>query len=327
MPVRSQHNPAVSVIIPAYNAVRYLGEAIESVLDQTFQDLEILVVDDGSIDDTLRIARHYENKIKIYSLANRGPSAARNVGINQANGEFLAFLDADDRFLPAKLSRQVAYLRAHPDVDVVYSNGYCLQGAGNGKVRQRTFSDYGFLHPTLGDPQSSLRLLAIQNAFPIHAALSRRQAILDVGGFDEALFGREDWDLWLRIAEDHRFAYLDEYVAEYRLNTGGVTDQVDRQAQAVRRIGQKVEAAHWFERLPVKDRSDFYFCWGVQELEYENTTAALECMQHALKLNAGNHLARAAAVSIRLFGRRAIAVYHWKRSYLGPRSSKYVVPA
>jgi glycosyltransferase involved in cell wall biosynthesis len=318
--------PNVSVIIPAYNAARYLAEAIESVLTQAFQDFEIVLVDDGSTDSTLRVAERYRERVQIYEQTHLGPSAARNAGLRLARGEFLAFLDADDRFLPGKLARQVAYLRANPQVDVVYSNGYGYRITEHRKEEQRTFTSLGYLNKNLGIPEISLPKLAIQNAFPIHAALSRRQAILDVGGFDEILLGREDWDLWLRVAEAHRFAYLDMYVALYRLGTGGVTEQNELQAQAVRRICGKVESSLWFDRLPEVTRSDFYFCWGVQELEYHQPRSALDCWQQAIHCDRGNYLARAAAIALRLLGWRIIAVYHWKRRFLGSRGSLAGVP-
>jgi hypothetical protein len=239
----------------------------------------------------------------------------------------VAFLDADDVVLPEKLSRQVDYLVANPLVDVVYSNGYCFYSLGDREEVHRTFISLGLLEVNLGEPEISLPLLAIQNAFPIHAALSRRQAILDVGGFDETLLGREHWDLWLRVAESHSFSYLDCHVAAYRLGTDGVTHQVDQQRQAVRRICQKVEASMWFKRLLPKARSDFYFCWGVQELEYHQPRAALQCWKHAVQSDRWNYLARAATVAVRLLGWRAITFYHWKLRWLGPRGSQAVPSA
>jgi len=316
------NSPLISVIIPAHNAERYLAQTIESVLAQTYQDFEIVFVDDGSTDNTLQVAERYREQVSIYTQAQCGPSAARNAGLRKAQGEFLAFLDADDILLPEKLSIQVGFLITNPQIDVVYSNGFGFYTTEEGEEIQQTFSALGFLQPFLGGPEVSLPLLAIQNAFPIHAALSRRQAILDVGGFDETLLGREDWDLWLRVGESHRFAYLDGYVALYRLGTGGVTDQVAHQRQAVRRICQKVEASPWFKHFPGKTRSDFYFCWGVQELEYHESQAALSCWQQAIYYDRGNYLARAATVGVRLLGWRAIVAYHWKLRLLGPRGSR-----
>ena len=314
--------PRVSIIIPAYNSSRYLAEAIDSVLAQTFQDFEIIIVDDGSTDGTLQVARNYPQLLRVVSQQRLGPSAARNAGIQVSKGEYLVFLDADDLLLPSKLEAQVFYLDDHSEVDVVYSNGYCFWAADNGSEIRIPFSNQGLLHPHLGQPEESLPVLAIQNAFPIHAALVRLPAIEHVGGFDQALFGREDWDLWLRVAESHRFAYLDKYVALYRQATAGVSDQFDDQAQAVRVIGGKVESRAWFQGLPADVRSDFYFCWGVQELEYRQTQAAKNRFRSAIVCDPGNYLARAALLSVQAFGNRALRLYHLKRRYLGARSPK-----
>jgi hypothetical protein len=153
----------------------------------------------------------------------------------------------------------------------------------------------------------------MQNGFPIHAALARRESILAVGGFDENLFGREDWDLWLRVAEAHRFAFLDVPVAIYRQQTNGVTSQSAYQALAVRAIGGKVESKDWFQRSPPRLRSNFYLSWGVQELEYRQTQAALERLRIALSCDPGNYRARAAFLCARLMGSRSVRLYHLQR--------------
>lgn len=312
--------PVVSIIIPAYNAARFLEQAIDSVQAQTYREYEIILVDDGSTDDTLQKFEKSAGSRTILSMPHRGPSAARNAGIRQARGEYLAFLDADDRFLPTKLEEQVAYLDSHPDVDVVYSDGFCFWVTEDCAEVRSTFSSQGLLYPLLGEPEKSLPVLAIQNAFPIHAALVRRRAVLAVEGFDESLFGREDWDLWLRVAEKHTFSFLNAHLALYRMGTGGVSDQFDDQAHAIRRIGRKVEATEWFKKSPNMMRSDFYFCWGVQELEYRQTEAALQLFRGALSCNPRNYLARGAVLAVRAFGERAISLYHLKRRYLGDRS-------
>jgi glycosyltransferase involved in cell wall biosynthesis len=244
------------------------------------------------------------------------------VGIQMAVGEYVTFLDADDLLLPNKLQVQVSYLDRHPGIDVVYSNGYCFWKAYDGTQTCRSFIQQGLLNSQLGGPEDSLPLLAIQNAFPIHAALARRKAIVEVVGFDENLFGREDWDLWLRVAENHSFAYLDEIVALYRQGNAGVTAQSERQARAVQVIGSKVECSDWFKRVPSQVRSRFYLSRGVQELEYSQTQAAKRYFRQALKSDPMNYPAWAAFLAACVFGRRAVELYHIKRRLQGTQISR-----
>ena len=113
--------PRVSVIIPSYNCARYLGRAIDSACEQTYMDYEIVLVDDGSTDDTKDVAMQYGQKVTYLYQQNQGLSAARNQGISKASGELLAYLDADDMWYPEKLERQVAFLDAHPECGIVHS--------------------------------------------------------------------------------------------------------------------------------------------------------------------------------------------------------------
>lgn len=124
----------VSIIIPVYNGERYVSEAIDSVLNQTYKDFEIIVIDDGSKDDTLNILRMYGEKIRWESQENKGQASAINEGIKMAKGKYIAYLDADDVCLPERLKIQVKYLDEHPDVGLVYADFY--QTDENGKIRR-----------------------------------------------------------------------------------------------------------------------------------------------------------------------------------------------
>ena len=130
--------PKVSVIIPAYNAARYLPEAIDSVLTQTYQDCEIILVDDGSTDDTAEVVSRYGTRVTYVQQSNQGVGAARNTGIDLARGDYLVFQDADDVLLPGKLEVQASFLDQHPDVDAVFSDicpvlaRFCRAGTASG---------------------------------------------------------------------------------------------------------------------------------------------------------------------------------------------------
>jgi glycosyltransferase involved in cell wall biosynthesis len=189
--------PLISVIIPVYNAEKTIRETIESVLNQTLTDFELIIVNDGSQDATLEaIFSIQDPRIKVFSYANAGVSASRNRGIIQATGEYISFIDADDLWTPDKLEAQFNALKEHPEAAVAYSwtdwidESSQLIGAG---VHQTASGNvYGKL--LLGDFIGS-------GSNP----LIRKQALVEVGGFNESLVHAEDWDLWLRLAARYHF--------------------------------------------------------------------------------------------------------------------------
>jgi glycosyltransferase involved in cell wall biosynthesis len=188
--------PLVSVLIPTYNRAGVLGRAIESVLTQTFPDFELIVVDDGSTDNTVEVVQGFRDpRVRLVRLAtNCGLSRARNEGIRAARGEFVAFLDDDDEWLPRKLALQVARLRESddPQTSVVYCRS--LQ---TDELTRATVPHHGVIHE--GDVFDAL----IRGWFPRSPSLFmvKRSSLLSVGCFDEALPSASDYDLWLRLAE------------------------------------------------------------------------------------------------------------------------------
>ncbi len=194
--------PAVSVILPTYNRADTLPRAVKSVLAQTFGDYELLIIDDGSTDRTPSVVEQLEDpRIRYIRLArNRGVSAARNRGFSEARGEFIAFLDSDDEWLPRKLERQVDLLRQAPDsVGMAYSGA--LNVHPGGRRSEYLPRDGGDLLP----------VLLIHNV--IHATpsvLLRRAVVHAVGDFDETLPAIEDYDYWLRVAKRSQIAVISE---------------------------------------------------------------------------------------------------------------------
>jgi len=206
----------VDVIIPCRNAARYIADALESVMRQTHRDLAVVVVDDGSNDDTVRIARGFGARVTVLEQANKGPSAARNTALRVSRGECVAFLDADDRWHPEKLARQVSHLRTRPECGLVHTAIRQIDAAGEpggaapNMPRRRA---------TQGD---CLAVLLERNAITTSSVLLRR----DVLGGDEFLAGlhhAEDWDLWLRLAARTRFGYIDEALTDYRVHDTNAT--------------------------------------------------------------------------------------------------------
>jgi glycosyltransferase involved in cell wall biosynthesis len=194
----------ISVVIPTYNRARLVPRAIESALSQTWRDIEVIVVDDGSTDETFREVRAFRDaRVRLERRgSNGGPSLARNEGIQAARGDWVAFLDSDDEWLPEKLERQVERLvRDEFRASVVYCQAY-LCDALIGRMGR------GNVVPYEGDVFE--RLLGGWIPFPTSGLLAKRAALCAVGGFDAAFPLLEDYDLWLRLAEaSHRFAVVD----------------------------------------------------------------------------------------------------------------------
>jgi glycosyltransferase involved in cell wall biosynthesis len=207
-------SPTVSVVIATYNYGRFLAGAVDSVLGQTRPALEVLVIDDGSTDDTASVMRRYQSElcVRYQRGANRGPAAARNTGIRLARGDLVAFLDADDQWLPAKLERQVPLFEAAPAVGVVYARRRLVNEAGQ---------PLAYTQPDLHRGHV-LEPLFLNNFLCLSSAVVRRNALERSGLFDERikLASSEDYDLWLRLARDVRFDYVDEPLVLYRTGRG-----------------------------------------------------------------------------------------------------------
>lgn len=313
--------PKVSVIIPAYNAARYLPTAIDSVLAQTCQDYELILVDDGSTDDTRAVAAHYGVRVNYVHQANQGVGAARNAGLDQARGDYLVFQDADDVLLPCKLEVQAAFLDRHPDVAAVFSDicQFWLDAAG--QERRQAYPSTARLKQALNEPARAREILLIQNIFPPIAAMVRRGCIQDIGGFDpdRALMSLEDWDLWYRLAQDYRFAYHAGLVAHYRLAENSLSKNPQTVKRASEVLERKIEQSSAFTTFSARARSAFYFYWGVLWLEYSEPARAITRFRRASQINRRNIYARSAYWLTQLLGQRAVVFFHLKRRLFGLR--------
>lgn len=182
--------PLVSVIIPTFNRARFIAQAVESVLLQSYSDLELLVVDDGSTDQTQVALQPYAGHIRYFRQDNSGVSAARNHGIRESSGELIAFLDSDDRWHKDKLKYQVELFKTHPNTAVCYTDEIWIRGGRlvNAKNKHAKYSGCIF--------ENVLPLCIISPS----AVMLRRSVFLNVGLFDESLPVCEDYDMWLRVA-------------------------------------------------------------------------------------------------------------------------------
>jgi glycosyltransferase involved in cell wall biosynthesis len=224
---------SVTVVLPTYNSGPLIGEAVASVLAQTVPPEAVIVVDDGSTDDTANRLARFGARIRYIYQPNQGVSAARNCGLREARSEFVAFLDADDVWHPRKLELQLAELRARSDVGLVGTSTYSWPGKPPELSRQPTVGQLVPVH---------WELLAVRNVFVTSSVLIRRTVFDRVGEFDTRLQGPEDHDLWLRIAEVTRTGNLDVPLTGYRDVPGSLSKQPRRMEEGMLRILDKLEA-------------------------------------------------------------------------------------
>lgn len=217
--------PLISVIMPAYNARPYIAEAIRSVLDQDYPNIELIVVDDGSVDGSAEYAESFGARVRVIRQANAGVAAARNKGLAEVRGELIAFLDADDVWLPGKLSAQVEYLRQHPETAVVYGVFARWHANPDGSFDKPPV-------PVVKDPQKLLveahsgwiyTELLLDSIVCIITAMIRREVVERLGGFDQSLPTGEDYDFWLRMSRHFRADKLNRVLAYYRMNASSIT--------------------------------------------------------------------------------------------------------
>lgn len=207
--------PSVSVIIPTYNRAWCLREAVDSVLAQEFQDFEVIVVDDGSGDETPSLLREYGDAIRVLRQPNRGVSAARNAGILAARGELIAFLDSDDIWLKGKLASQVEFFSRHPGALICQTEEFWVKDGRRVNPGKRHRKQAGMIF------ESSLQLCLVSPS----AVMLRRSLLDRVGMFDERLPACEDYDLWLRVSCRFPVELIETPLIVKR---GGHADQLSR---------------------------------------------------------------------------------------------------
>ncbi|MDI6792170.1 MAG: glycosyltransferase family 2 protein [bacterium] len=297
--------PKVSVIIPTYNYASFIAEAVESVLDQTFKDLEIIVVDDGSTDTTRDILKRFEGKITYLYQENQGAPAARNKGIKAAQGKYIGLLDADDFWMPEKLEIQVPILDQEPEVGLVYANVYninLLQGNQFlGRVSKKGLR---------GEP---FHELLKGNFIPSPSVLVRRACFEKVGLFDENLgrLAAQDWDMWLRIARVYKVAYVDRPLANYRFHDRNMTTDLERIKAGQVYVLDKIFSDSSRKDLPPKSALYYsYIYYHVGEVYYS--------------LGEQNKARENLMKSIRFFPYRWKAYLTLMKSLLGNRVTAYL---
>jgi glycosyltransferase involved in cell wall biosynthesis len=208
----AERTKLVSVVIASYNLGRYLPYAVESVLAQSYPEVEVQIVDDGSTDETTDVLRHWQHhpRVRVHRQANGGQARAKNAGVRLSRGAFVAFLDADDVWLPDKLAWQIPLFEGRPELGVVYSDYEKMDSLGQPLPRERTELHRGWISGPL----------LIENFVGFPTAVVRRSYLERYGGFDESLGMGIDYDLWLRLSARCQFDFVPRSTARYRVWAG-----------------------------------------------------------------------------------------------------------
>ncbi len=210
--------PRVSVVIPTYNSAKFLSCSITSVINQTFKDFEIIVVDDGSFDDTEKILKPYLKDIRYFYQKNSGSAKARNIGINKANGEWIAFLDSDDYWENNHIEMMISKQKKNPEADLIYGGKCWIDQYGNGIKDVPLQSAY---------PEGWIfsKLFYDNYISTSSTVFARRSVLIDLGGFNEQPVFRnaQDYDMWLRLAANSIIVSIPELIINYRRHDNNKT--------------------------------------------------------------------------------------------------------
>jgi glycosyltransferase involved in cell wall biosynthesis len=219
----------VSVIIPTYNHAQFLSAAIQSVLSQTYQNFEIIVVDDGSTDNTKEVVGEFGSLVRFIWQENQGLSAARNTGLRLAQGEYIGFLDADDIWLPEFLHKQLLLFKA-AEIGATYCGSRFVDVRGNLLPQVQVFAP----------PPDEFQFHLLDGAFfPVHAVLLRKKCLQETGEFDENLRALEDWDMWLRFSRKFYFVGNPQIYVLTRVRSDSMSADFDRMATQEQALIQK----------------------------------------------------------------------------------------
>jgi glycosyltransferase involved in cell wall biosynthesis len=247
--------PTFTIAMPAYNASRTIGAAIRSVLAQSRPDFELIIVDDGSNDDTAAVVERFDDeRVRLFRQENRGPGAARNVAIRQGSGRYVSMLDSDDLWFPAYLETMASLLDRHPHAGFAYTDAWVLDDR-TGRIHRRSAMHYQ--HPPReapADPMEFLALLLRRGNFVFTGTTVRRQVLETVGVFEAGLKPSEDFGLWVRIlAGGFGAVRTPGRLAVYRKHPGSLsTDELalaDGEREAVRRVAEEYDVPDWIRKL------------------------------------------------------------------------------
>ncbi|MCK7583183.1 MAG: glycosyltransferase [Chromatiales bacterium] len=291
-----QKSPAISIIIPAFKAITHIGEAIDSVLEQDAGPIEIIVVDDGSTDGTADFVAQYYPNVCLIRKANGGAATARNAGIRVACGGLLAFLDADDLWLPGKLQAQLRYLAEHPDVQMLCTEFAVWTPDATGQYPPASLARELHTSDQEIDPDGSgwiYHKLLLDTLVWTSTVMMRRTLIESVGLFDERLRLGQDYDYWLRVSRVTPIHRLKRPFALYRQHSASVTARgatINYGAivveQAVKRWGLTSPNGVSAPRRQVTQRiANIHFDNGYRHYKQDRPTLALRDFSRSIRFN------------------------------------------
>ncbi len=278
-------DPAVSIIIPAYNSAPFLAETLGSAFAQTYQDFEIIVVNDGSTDNTDEVLAEFLDRIIYIKQPNRGVMAARNAGLKAARGRYIALLDSDDLLMPRFLEALVGLLEADPGLSVAYPNArYFGWPKHDGKLHQDVFP--------VSEPVTFDRVLK-RECYIFGLLVFRRKVIDEIGGYDESLEGQgaEDFELWLRmLRHGHRFKFTREVLARYRWRQDSLSNTSVKILRCVISVYEKLlgneltdDQRQWIEARMPEWRAQLSYSWFKDALAKRNYAEAITHLADARK--------------------------------------------
>lgn len=278
--------PKVSVIIPTYNRSEYICESIDSVLAQTYKDYEIIVIDDGSTDNTGEVLKKYGTKIKYLYQENKGVGAARNLGIRNSNGEYIGLLDDDDIWLSDKLDIQVRILDENTDLAFVCSGAYFIDTVGR-VIRFWESHRHNETFKNLYEGNFVLNL----------TVLMRKSCFDKVGGYDEKLLVAQDYDLWLRLANNYKFKYIINCpLAKYRIHENNISNNL---------------GSLFSNRITIYNKKDFLKSIGSLKSKIRLAKEYLEAAEYSYTIN---NFHKAIIYYIKsVLGFPLIGYYHWPK--------------
>jgi glycosyltransferase involved in cell wall biosynthesis len=275
--------PKVSVIIPCYNSEKTIRETLESVFAQNIQNFEIIIIDDGSSDGTKQIISEFGERVTTLYQDHQGPSAARNYGIREAKGEYLAFVDSDDLWLPEKLEKQLLCMQ-EKKVLWCYCDCVCFRDQD-----QKNLGRYSQLFYTPQEGWIGPELL-MGNCIASPTPVIHRSLIDQCGTFDEFsnFFVGEDWEMWLRVAQAAEVVYLPDILAKYRVHTSSLSYAMDPQKNYTSCLAviDKMTRLYPQDFLPIKDKATAHYAARISKSHWlrGDITEARKLIQQAVKL-------------------------------------------